>query len=68
MQKQKKITPRLARIESGLTWRALAEKAHVSLSTIKRVEDSGQWPSNQNTRTAYLLALGLPDLVQGVAK
>jgi hypothetical protein len=62
MQKQNTLTPRLARIQSGLTWRALAAKAKVSLSTIKRIEDSGCWPSNRNTCAAYRSALGLPDL------
>lgn len=63
MQKQKTLTPRAARLKAGLTWRALAAAAHVSLSTIKRVEDSGNWPSNRNTSAAYRAALGLAELV-----
>ena len=64
MQKQKILTPREARIKSGMTWRALAAKANVSLSTIKRVEDLGRWPKNRNTCNAYRTALGLEAVAQ----
>lgn len=59
MQKQRLPSPRQAREASGLTWRGLAAAAQVSQSTIKRVEDSGKYPKNRNTRAAYLRALGL---------
>ena len=59
MQKHKLPSPRQAREAAGLTWRGLAAAARVSQSTIKRVEDSGRYPKNYNTRIAYLRALGL---------
>jgi len=59
---QKHPHPRAARIKAGLTWRALALKARIGLATIKRVEDSGKYPKNANTRSAYFAALGLTEV------
>ena len=68
MQKQTLPPPRKAREQSGLTWRALAIKAQVSQSTIKRCEDSGKYPRHPAIRATYLLALGLtePKAAKGV--
>ena len=58
---QKHPAPRTARKKAGLTWRALASRARIGLATIKRAEDSGKYPKNHNTRSAYLAALGLTE-------
>jgi predicted transcriptional regulator len=61
MQKHKIPSPRKAREDSGLTWRALAAKAQVSQSTIKRCEDAGEYPRHPAIRASYLAALGLAE-------
>lgn len=64
--------PRTAREMVGISQFDLAIKAQVSLSTVCRVEKTGEYPRNALVKRRYLTALGpaalLPQEVPNVAE